>query len=50
LVGACIYKPYLFDAKSIDRLLREFRKVLENMVAYPERPISAARVPPKRKP
>ena len=50
LVGACIYKPYLFDAKSIDRLLREFRKVLENMVACPERPLSAVRVPSKRKP
>jgi len=49
LVGSCIYKPHLFDARSIDRLLREFRKVLENMVAYPERPISTIRVPLKRK-
>src|ERR1700676_2835976 len=44
LAGACIYKPHRFDAKSIDRLLREFRKVLENMVAHPERPISTIQV------
>ena len=49
LVGSCIYKPHLFDAKSIDRLLREFRKVLEDMVAHPEKPISTIRAPLKRK-
>ena len=49
LVGSCIYKPHLFDAKSIDRLLREFRKILEDMVAHPEKPISTIRAPLKRK-
>lgn len=49
LVGACIYKPHLLSAKSIECLLRDFRKVLENMVARPERPISTIRVAPKRK-
>jgi non-ribosomal peptide synthetase component F len=49
LVGACIYKPHLFGAKSVERLLRDFRKVLENMVARPERPISAMRTAPKKK-
>ena len=45
LVGSCIYKPQLFTAKSIDRLLHDFRNVLESMVTYPERPISAIRAP-----
>ena len=49
LVGSCIYKPHLFGAKSIDRLLRDFRKVLEVMVAQPERPISTIRVSLKGK-
>ena len=49
LVGSCIYKPHLFGAKSIDRLLRDFRKVLENMVARPEQPISTIRVSLKSK-
>ena len=39
----CIYKPHLFNAKSIDRLFRDFREVLEQMVMQPERPISAIR-------
>jgi hypothetical protein len=41
LVGSCIYKPQLFTAKSIDHLLRDFRKALENMVVRPERSFSA---------
>ena len=49
LVGSCIYKPHLFSAKSVDRLLRDFRNVLENMVAQPDRPISSIRVPLQRK-
>lgn len=49
LVGSCIYKPHLFGAKSIDRLLRDFRKVLEDMVARPEQPISTIRVSLKSK-
>ncbi len=41
LVGSCIYRPQLFTAKSIDRLLGDFRQALENMVVRPERSISA---------
>ena len=40
LVGCCVYKPHLFRANMIDRLLGDFRKVLELMLAQPERPIS----------
>ena len=48
LVGTCVYKPHLFGARMIDRLLRDFRKVLEHMVTQPERPISAIPVLPKQ--
>ena len=41
LVGTCVYKPHLFGAETIDRLLRDFQQVLERMVMQPERPISA---------
>jgi acyl-CoA synthetase (AMP-forming)/AMP-acid ligase II len=44
LVGTCVYKPHLFGARTIDRLLGDFQDVLEQMVAQPERPISAIRV------
>jgi non-ribosomal peptide synthetase component F len=40
LVGTCVYKPYLFSAEAVDRLLQDFQQVLECMVAEPERPIS----------
>jgi acyl-CoA synthetase (AMP-forming)/AMP-acid ligase II/acyl carrier protein len=40
LAGCCVYKPHLFRATAIDRLLRDFRKVLERMLTQPERPIS----------
>ena len=40
LVGTCVYKPHLFGAETIDRLLRDFQQVLEYMVMQPERPIS----------
>jgi acyl-CoA synthetase (AMP-forming)/AMP-acid ligase II len=50
LVGSCVYKPHLFDATTIDRLLRDFQSVLEQMVTQPERPISAIRVPRNKKP
>jgi non-ribosomal peptide synthetase component F len=40
LVGTCVYKPHLFDAKTIDRLLRDFEEVLERMVARPEQSLS----------
>jgi hypothetical protein len=44
LRGTCVYKPHLFGARAIDRLLRDFQQVLERMVTQPERPISAIRV------
>jgi acyl-CoA synthetase (AMP-forming)/AMP-acid ligase II len=45
LAGSCIYRSQRFDAAAIDRLLRDFQSVLEQMVAQPEQPISAIRVP-----
>jgi acyl-CoA synthetase (AMP-forming)/AMP-acid ligase II len=50
LIGTCVYKPHLFGAKTIDRLLRDFQEVLEHMVTQPERPISEIRVSLKTKP
>jgi len=44
LTGHCVYKPHLFDAGSIGRLLRDFEGVLEQMMAQPERPISTIRI------
>jgi len=44
LIGTCVYKPALFGARTIDRLLRDFQKVLEQMITQPDRPISAIRV------
>jgi acyl-CoA synthetase (AMP-forming)/AMP-acid ligase II len=44
LAGTCIYKPFLFRAKAIDRLLRDFEAVLERMTTQPERPISEMQV------
>jgi acyl-CoA synthetase (AMP-forming)/AMP-acid ligase II len=44
LVGSCIYKPHLFGSKSIDRLLADFKKILERMVKEPERLISTIRL------
>jgi len=41
LVGTCVYKPHLFSADAIDRLLGDFQQVLEHMIVQPERPISA---------
>jgi non-ribosomal peptide synthetase component F len=40
LVGTCVYKPHLFEAEMIDRLLSEFNEVLERMTTQPERRIS----------
>ena len=40
LVGTCVYKPHLFRARTIDRLLRDFQRVLEHMVMHPEGRIS----------
>jgi acyl-CoA synthetase (AMP-forming)/AMP-acid ligase II len=50
LTGSCIYKPHLFDAMTIDQLLRDFKEVLQQMVTQPERPISAIRVSLSEKP
>jgi acyl-CoA synthetase (AMP-forming)/AMP-acid ligase II len=44
LRGTCVYKPHLFRASTIDRLLGDFRTVLEQMLAQPEQPVSAIRV------
>jgi hypothetical protein len=44
LAGSCVYKPHLFDATTIDSVLRDFQLVLEQMVTQPEHPISAIRV------
>jgi non-ribosomal peptide synthetase component F len=44
LIGSCVFKRHLFGVKAIDRLLRDFRSVLEQMVTQPEWPISAIRV------
>jgi hypothetical protein len=41
LVGTCVYKPHLFGARTVDRLLRDFQQVLEHMVMQPEGRISA---------
>jgi hypothetical protein len=41
LAGTCVYKPHLFQAATIDRLLRDFQEVLARMTAQPEQPISA---------
>jgi hypothetical protein len=43
LAGCCVYKPHLFRASMIDRLLRDFRRVLELMLTQPDRPISTIR-------
>ena len=40
LVGTCAYKPHLFGAEAVDRLLQDFQVVLECMILQPERPIS----------
>jgi acyl-CoA synthetase (AMP-forming)/AMP-acid ligase II len=44
LRGTCVYKPHLFGAKAIDRLLGDFRQALEHIVTQPERPISTIHV------
>jgi len=49
VTGTCVYKPHLFDSRVIDRFLRDFRAVLEQMVRQPDRSISTIRVPPRKK-
>jgi acyl-CoA synthetase (AMP-forming)/AMP-acid ligase II len=41
LIGTCVYKPHLFAAETVDRMLRNYEQVLENMIVQPEGPISA---------
>jgi acyl-CoA synthetase (AMP-forming)/AMP-acid ligase II len=41
LIGTCVYKPQLFAAETIDRMLSDLQQVLEHMIVAPERPISA---------
>jgi acyl-CoA synthetase (AMP-forming)/AMP-acid ligase II len=40
LTGSCVYKEHLFDATTIDKLLGDFRQVLQRMAKQPEQPIS----------
>jgi hypothetical protein len=44
LTGTCAYQPHLFNAGTIQCLLRDFEAVLERMVTRPARPISTIRV------
>jgi acyl-CoA synthetase (AMP-forming)/AMP-acid ligase II len=44
LIGSCIYKPHLLGSNSIDRLLADFKIILERMVEEPERRISTIRL------
>jgi acyl-CoA synthetase (AMP-forming)/AMP-acid ligase II len=44
IVGSCVYKPHLFDGPSIDRLLRDFCLVIEQMTMEPNRLISSIRI------
>jgi Condensation domain len=46
LVGTCVYKPHLFGAEVIDRLLEDFQQVLAQMIMRPEQPISVIPVSP----
>jgi hypothetical protein len=46
LVGTCVYKPHLFSAEAIDRMLSDFQQVLEHMIVQPEQPISVIPVSP----
>jgi len=46
LVGTCVYKPH-FSTATIERLLRDFQQVLEQMVMQPERSISVIAVSKK---
>jgi len=48
LAGTCAYKPHLFQARTIDRLLRDFQEVLERMTTQPEQPISSIRISRKQ--
>jgi non-ribosomal peptide synthetase component F len=41
LSGSCVYKPHLFDAATIQRLVDDFQQVLERISAVPEQPLAA---------
>jgi non-ribosomal peptide synthetase component F len=49
LRGSCIYKPRLFSAGFIDRLLGHYQKMLEQMATRPDRPMSSGRIAVPRK-
>jgi len=40
-MGTCVYKPHLFAAETVDRMLGHFEHLLANMITQPERPITA---------
>jgi non-ribosomal peptide synthetase component F len=40
LIGTCVYKPHLFAAETIDRMLGGLQQVLEHMIIQSDRPIS----------
>ena len=41
LVGSCVYKTALFEATTIQQLLRDFQEVLERFIRQPEQPLSS---------
>jgi acyl-CoA synthetase (AMP-forming)/AMP-acid ligase II/aryl carrier-like protein len=43
LTSSCIYKAALFDAATINRMLRDFQHVLECLIGQPEQPLSTFR-------
>jgi non-ribosomal peptide synthetase component F len=43
IVGSCLYNHWLLEAAAIRRLLDDFERVLELVVALPEQPITAFR-------
>jgi acyl-CoA synthetase (AMP-forming)/AMP-acid ligase II/acyl carrier protein len=47
LVGTCVYKPHLFGADMIDRVLEDFRQAIEQIVMQPDQPISTITVSSK---
>jgi hypothetical protein len=44
LDGACIYKTALFDATTISRMLEDYRRTLERLIAQPELRLSSLRL------
>jgi amino acid adenylation domain-containing protein len=44
LHGLCVYKTTLFDATTIARMLDDFQRVLADLIAQPEQPLSTLRL------